>query len=362
MPTPIIAAPIRSLLIVKLSSIGDVVQALPVASALKRRFPAMRISWAAESWTADLLARHPAIDRVIVFPRMALAPAATALRSWFAGLGGAVRTLRSERYDVVLDLQGLFKSSMVALLSGGRVRLGIDGQREGSNLFARALPTRAPGRHAVREYLAAAEALGADGEPVDFGLQVKPAARIAVDQLLAPCKLPALPLIVVNASASARRKRWPDACWVELLDLLGDRARVVLVGGRDQGIRHRAIARAARRPPVDLTGRTSLDELVALLARCDLHVAPDTGSAHIAAALRKPVVGIYGPTPAWRLGPYGQADRLVDAGRLCGRSCARFCLYQFRCLRSIPASAVFAKAAMALERGPRESRDHAAPA
>ena len=350
----------RSLLIIKLSSIGDVVQALPVATALKRQFPLTRISWAAESWTAALLTEHPAIDRVIIFPRMAFASVSTAFRAWFGQLIRAARVLRSESYDVSLDLQGLFKSSMVAVLSGGKSKLGIEGQREGSNLFSRALHTKAPGRHAVEEYLAAAEALGAGGRPADFGLQVKTAARISVEQMLAPLKLPSLPLIVVNASASARRKSWPDARWIELLDLLGDYASVMLVGGQEQCRRHNAIARAARRHPVDLTGRTSLDQLVALLSRCDLHVAPDTGSAHIAAALGKPVVGIYGPTPAWRLGPYGQSDLLVDAGPLCGRSCARFCVHNFRCLRSIPASAVFEKVAAVIDRRAHESRDHEA--
>src|SRR5262245_63412836 len=96
---------LRTFLIVKLSSIGDVVHALPVASALRRQFPSARITWVAEEWTEALVVGHPAVDRVIVFPTMARWPADK--REWIGHLQRAVDELRSETYDVALDLQGL---------------------------------------------------------------------------------------------------------------------------------------------------------------------------------------------------------------------------------------------------------------
>ena len=117
---------LRSVLIVKMSSIGDVVHALPVATALRRRFPQLRISWAVEERAAPLLADHPAIDRVVVFPPMRWGEVGPA---WTRAVARAVRDLTSEAYDVCLDLQGLAKSSLVALLSRAPLRLGTWNQR-----------------------------------------------------------------------------------------------------------------------------------------------------------------------------------------------------------------------------------------
>ena len=112
---------LRHVLIVKLSSIGDVVNALPVASALKRTYPSIRITWAIEQWTAPLVQGHPAIDRVVVFPTMVRWPDKP--RAWWSELRTAVRTLRDESYDVALDLQGLARSAAVAKLSGAPRRI-----------------------------------------------------------------------------------------------------------------------------------------------------------------------------------------------------------------------------------------------
>ena len=179
--------------------------------------------------------------------------------------------------------------------------------------FAVPLPEGRP--HAVEEYLAVAAALGARSGRVVFGLQASTTARRSVEQLLAASSaLRSGPLIVVNPSASQPWKQWAAERWVRVIDELSNLGPVVLTGSPGQTRAHAAIANETTRRPVDLTGRTTLAELVALLERASLHVAPDTGTVHIAAALAVPVVAIYGPTQPWRVGPYGQPDGVVYHG------------------------------------------------
>jgi lipopolysaccharide heptosyltransferase I len=323
-------------LIVKLSSIGDVVHALPVAHALKQGHARLRIDWAVAERTAPLVIGHPAIDRVLLWPTMA---------GW--------RVLRGSEYDVAIDLQGLARSALVSGLSHSRLRVARARQREAAHLVSYGVPLPAPPAHAVDEYLAVARYLGAPQARPRFDLPVQKSAARAIDALLDEARVdPAGPLIVVNPSASRRWKGWPVERWAEVVAALREEGTVALVGAAAQAAAHDRLARAVP-GVVNLTGRTSLAALVALVARAALHVAPDTGSLHIAAALEVPVVGIYGPTRPSRLGPYGQPDHVVDRGDLCGRACPAYCVHGRRCLAAVAAADVVALARRVLGRAGR---------
>lgn len=336
----------RRVLIIKLSSLGDVAQALPVASALRKRFPELRVTWAVEERCAALLHGHAGVDRVITFPSLSWGAVG---RGWTAACARALRAVRAERYDVALDLQGLLKSSVVALWSRAPVRLGVTPQREGAALVSRAVAVRVGRCHSVDRYLDAAAFLGASRQPVRFGLVVQPTARASLGQLLRQHGAAAAdPLIVIAPSPSRRAKAWPDDRWPAVIDAMADEGTVVLVGSAAQRRRHQALAARARRPPIDLTGATSVAELVALLDASALHIAPDTGTLHVAAALGRPVLGLFGPTPPWRLGPYGQRDSALHREDACGVTCPRICMSRRRCLRVIGAEEVVARARAAL--------------
>src|SRR5262245_11677165 len=334
----------RRLLIIKLSALGDVVRALPVASALRRRFPSIRLTWAVEERFAALLRRHPAVDRVVTFPQMDW----RALdRAWPAAWRRAVRAVRAEPYDVALDLQGLFKSSVIALCSRAPLRLGLPPQREGAWLVSRAIPVRH--RHVVDRFVDCAAYLGAAPATVDFSVPVEPSAAASLARRLGEHDVsPAAPLIVISPSAAGAWRDWPDHHWSSVADALAEAGTVVLVGSAVHRRRHRALAERARRRPIDLTGATSVAELVALLDRCALHLGPDTGTVHIAAALGRPVVSVYGPTPPWRAGPYGQLDFAVYRPGACGVGCPRLCVSGRRCLRAIMPDEVIERAHAAL--------------
>jgi heptosyltransferase I len=332
------------LLIVKMSSIGDVVHALPAASALRRTYPELRISWLIEEEFAALVDGHPGVDRVVAIPSVTRGRITARL----AALREAVRLVRAERYDVALELQGLMVSSLIALLAGARVRVGRPRRREGAHLLTRRIP-RPEGAHAVEESLACARFLGAAPGPVCFALPVAPAAAATIASKLVALRIPPdTPLVVLNPSASAAWKLWPAEHWTVVATELARAANIVLIGSRRERSRHNQIARQAGGDVYDLTGETSLAELIAILDHCSLHIAGDTGSSHIAAALGRPVVGIFGPSDPQRLGPYGQGEFLISGADLCGRLCPHWCSNALLCLRSITPDRVVAQARRAM--------------
>jgi heptosyltransferase-1 len=345
-------ARLRSVLVVKMSSIGDVVQALPVATALRRWRPELRISWAVEEWVEPLLAEHPAIDRLISFPTMRWRSVGS---RWAARFRDAVRRLREEPYDVAVDLQSLAKSSLVSLLSRAPVRIGHAWQREGARWVSRPVAHQ-PGVHAVEEYLACAQALGAPPTEVRFDLPVRESARNAANALLAGHGIVGGAPVVINPSAGRARKCWPAERWIEVAAGLAGAGDLVLVGTAAQMRRHRAIARSSGAEVCDLTGRTTLAELVALLERSALHVCHDSGSANIAAALGVPVVSVFGPTDPRRLAPYGQSHLALGGNALCGATCPVLCPYRRRCLDGVTAEEVVRTARAVLSDTPSAAR------
>ena len=217
-----------------------------------------------------------------------------------------------------------------------------------------AVPLPATTVHAVDEYLCVARAVGAAVDPVDFTLPVSDDARRSVDRLLANHQVPAgRPLIVVNPSAARSWKHWPSERWSELLDALADAGTILVIGTAPQVAAHQAITQQARRRPIDLTGRTTLAEMIALLDRAALHLAPDTGTVHVAVALGTPVVAIYGPTSRVRVGPYRHPESVMAHDQLCGRGCPAYCVYGRRCLSAVTTAEVLDKALAAISGGGR---------
>ena len=307
--------------LVKLSSLGDVVHALPVAATVKRRLPDAHVTWVVERREALLLAGNPDVDVVV--------PIDT--RSWrrrwrprgMAATVSAVsvlrRRLRDGKFDVALDLQGLAKSGLVTVATGAPLRIGFDRRwgREGrlNALFTnRRVTPPADARHVVEQYLALLGPLGL-GEPVrEFSLPVQAWAEGRIEQVLMAAGLkPRDRLVVINPGAGRPDKRWSPERFRELATRLVDdlAANVVVVWGPSEQSAAYAIAAAQRgvllAPPTDLT------ELIAVLRRASVMVAADTGPLHLAAAVGTPCVGLFGPTSAVRNGPFGRGHRVLQA-------------------------------------------------
>lgn len=307
LPSQTIEAP--RVLIVKRSSLGDVVLALPVACALRDRYPDAHIAWVVESRFADVVLGHPALDEVILVNRQYLGKPLELIREWWRMRG----ELRRRRFDWTIDLQGLFKSAMLLPCSGAARRIGrAEHRRELSYLlYNERSPLQPENLHAVNRYLEVAEYLGCDISRPRFDLPVQPGSLEWADAVIRDAAMPPdRPLVGLNAGTSHARKCWPPERFVEVANAVGDVNWVVL-GGPDEKDLAYGIADQIRGPNVVTAGRTDLPKLVAMLSRLDAVISGDTGPMHISAALGVPVVALFGPTNPATNGPFGPRHRVL---------------------------------------------------
>lgn len=322
-------------LIIKLSSIGDVVHTLPALHALRKGFDKSgvkaEIDWLVEEAASGILEDNPLIDKVI-----------TVRRGWGRNLGNNIKTARllaKERYDIVMDFQGLFKSGVWVLLSKGKRRIGFSNAREGSHIFLNEkLPPYDPERHAVDRYLDLARYAGGVAENVVFPINIPRGAEKSVAEKLERCGAiaPGSPFFVMVARARWATKLWDDEKFAEFARRMTERTGffAVLTGGQKdrealESMRSKIGARA-----VNLAGMTGLQELSALLKRSRFVLTVDSGPMHIAAACGSKVAALFGPTAPWRTGPYGSGHRIISKGVECS-PCFRKSCADARCMGGI---------------------------
>lgn len=292
------------LLVIRLGSMGDIVHALPAVAALRAAHPAAQMDWVVERKWMDLLAGCAVASEIIPQER---------------GLGATlrlVRELRTRRYDVALDFQGLYKSAALAFFSGARGRIGLAASHARESGASRFYTQRVTPRdkHVVEMNLELARAAGAGGGPAQFPLHVSDAAKAWLDRQLEGRGLSEF--YVLSPGGGWRSKCWPAEQYGHLHRKLAERHgwRGIVTYGPGE----RALAEAARLvagEPEPLVLGTDMAQLKALLGRAKFVVAADTGPLHLAAALGTPVVGLFGPTDPQRNGPYGQLDAVVRNAR-----------------------------------------------
>ncbi|MBI3002280.1 MAG: glycosyltransferase family 9 protein [candidate division NC10 bacterium] len=320
--------PLRVLL-VKMSSLGDLVHALPTAAALKRGL-GCRLTWVVNAAYADLVRCCRAVDAVLPFDR----------QHPLRGLSGFLRALRRERYHMALDLMGLLKSALIARLARAEVVLGASYNREGARfLYHACVGPQDLDRHAVLQNLDAATYLGLEADPGAFPLTFPPPET----------PLPsARPVAALIPGARWATKRWPEERFAAVAGrLLAEGIHVLVVGeaGADEESHWPAGVQ-------DLRGKTSLVELGAVLTRADLVIANDTGPMHLAAALNRPVIALMGPTDPRRTGPAGEGHRVLSGSPACSPCFSRTCRNPDRlcCLTAVEPEAVLAAAREVLRR------------
>jgi heptosyltransferase-1 len=309
------------ILLVKLSSFGDVIHALPTLEALREAYPTGHITWLVEAAYAPLLSGHPALDEVWIAPR--LRPAEFFSGSNPAALRRLLQQLRAQPFDLVVDVQGLFKSALWVALAQSPRKVGYDRTRELSYLpLTEGVPPFDPEAHAVRRYLNLAHYLGAPPAPPRFRLGLDAAADIAA---LFPAGTGA-PLVVLHPGARWASKLWPPASWANLAEWFHAQGFQIAVTGSpaDQELAADITAQG-RAPLINLTGRTSLAQLAGILRKTRLAVTTDTGVMHLAAALGTPVTALFGPTAPWRTGPFGPGHQVVRLNLPCSPCFKRHC-------------------------------------
>jgi heptosyltransferase I len=309
------------ILLVKLSSFGDVLHGLPTLEALRDALPRAHITWLVEAAYAPLLSGHPALDEVWIAPR--LRPAELFSGANLAALRRLVQQLRARPFDLVLDIQGLLKSAVWVALARSPRKVGYDRTRELSYLaLTERVPPFDPEAHAVRRYLNLAHYLGAPPALPRFRLGLDAAADIAA---LVPSE-PDRPLAVLHPGARWASKLWPPAFWARLAEWFhGQGFQVAVTGSAADRELATGITAHCRTPRLNLAGRTSLAQLAGILRKARIAVTTDTGAMHLAAALGTPVAALFGPTAPWRTGPFGDGHQVVRLNLPCSPCFKRHC-------------------------------------
>ena len=324
------------MLIVLPGALGDVVRALPLLGRLRRAWPAATLAWAVEPLSAPLLEGHPWLDETLVFARDRGARAFVPF----------LARVRRGRFDVALDLGRSAKSAVIAWASGARERLAFgrrDGREGGWLLATRRLPPQDPSRPKLEHFLAFGDALGLPAAPIAFGL-----APTAAEEREAAAFTAALPrpLVAACVGSSCPSRRWFPERMAALLEQLGTGA--VVLGAASDAAFAAAVLRAVSGRVRDLVGRTTLRQLLAVLACADVAVGPDSGALHLAAAVGTPAVSLWGATSALRSAPFGSERFAVQGSAPCAPCFLRTCPIDRVCMQAISVAAVQARVVEAL--------------
>jgi heptosyltransferase-1 len=360
----------RKILLIKLSAVGDVVHTIPVLNKLRRRYPMAQLDWLVTPAIAELLRHHPAVTNIIEFEREAwstpwrLAP--------FASYARLAAKLSAAAYDLVVDMHGQFRTAALTLATGAPARIGFDrpragvwdasprkfpeharkhawqGAREGSWMaYTHHIPVPTLDLHAVDRYLNVGPILGLDREPADFSFPIPQSAVSRVETLLAQHAVGRADIVIMAPGTIWETKRWGSDRFAKVAGhFLSKGFAVILIGSQRERVVCEEVAALAP-GAVDLAGMTALSELAALIRRSAISITNDSGPMHLAVALDRPVVSIFGPTdPVW-IGPYGRANAVLHADLECSPCYLRklkHCHHDHACMRGVSAPAVIERA------------------
>ena len=340
-------SPDKKFLIIKLSSLGDVVHTLPVLSTLRKNHPRAFIAWVVEENYKDLLAHNPNLDEVIPIRTKAWR------KNWnvktLKGISEVVRRLRQHRFDIALDLQGLIKSGVIACLSGARKKIGFHPQncRESMNTWFtnHKGPETKPGTHVVDIYLSLLELVDDCHPPtLGFPLESPPETGLLIDTFFKNhSDLSSKPVIGINPGAGFETKLWNLDRFASLADRISDElgCSILLTWGPGEEKMVQHIGEEMTRkfwiaPP------TTILESIPLYRKLSLLVSCDSGPLHVCAALGIPTVALFGPTDPARNGPYGSGHEVVSKTLPCSHCWKKTCpLHTKECMDSISVEEVF---------------------
>jgi lipopolysaccharide heptosyltransferase I len=311
------------ILILKPSSLGDVVQSIPVLRMLKKHLPQSEIHWWISTGLSSLLECDPDLAGIVPFDRQRW----TTPRFW-REIVRDIRALRGRQFDWVIDLQSLARSAIVAWMARGTHTIGLADYREGAPaLYDAAVPRPSHQTHAVDWYL---EVLKALGVPIRWDFDWMPVRKDVCARMDDKWPVRQERWILFQPGARWLNKRWPVEHFGKLAQTLLSRdrgLRIGIIGSRQETDLAEAIAAYAPASCLNLAGQTSLPEMVEWIRASRLLVTNDTGPMHIAAALGTPIVAIFGPTSPHRTGPYRQIDKALGAGLPCAPCMKSHCFH-----------------------------------
>ncbi len=276
------------ILVIKLGALGDVINTLPVVVNMHRHFNA-EIHWLVAPLSLPILTGHPSVGKTVVFDRRRLKESLPQL----------LRAIRATEYDIIIDFQRILKSALFCMAARGRRRIGFDTNRckEMTGLFPfERIPPGDPDSHMLTQYMEFGEYLGVPCSRVSWNIP-----RFENHGLQLPAEY-----IVLNIGATKQPNRWPSDRFAELADRIHESFRMpcVITGGPEDRGDAVVVQNRARSEIINLAGRTSLTELVEIIARAECVITADTGPMHLACGLGTNLIALFGPSDPSRTGPF----------------------------------------------------------
>jgi heptosyltransferase-1 len=292
------------ILLIKPSALGDIVQALPVLTGLRRQWPEAQIDWIVNDSLAEILEGHPCLNKTILYPRKRWTTPQRIPEMWRWG-----QRLRAEKYDMTIDLQGLFRSALMTWAANSPRRLGLESAREGSRAFYNEFIADTA-LSAAERYLTTLEHLNIPVQRHDFQLRARVPLPNAVRDLG--------PYVVLHPYSRWRTKLWPWRYYQDLVDAMPEHKFVVV--GEGPWFPLEATGRLT-----DLRGKLTLSTLVSVLDKAQVVLSTDSGPAHIAGALGRPTLVLFGATDWRKTKPSGTNVSIQTYGLFCSPCLKRTC-------------------------------------
>lgn len=364
---PLLTREFLRILLIKPSALGDVIHTIPVLEKLRRRYPRARIDWLLTPENAELVRHHPGLSHAVIFDRHKLGALARPMDATF-GLVRLLARLRRAHYDLVIDLHGQLRSAFFALATGASVRIGFDkpipfartksehfvlqnrpqrgwrGARENSWIaYTHHIPIPTLDVHAVDRYLWLGRLLGFDAAKPEMGIFLSSESEAKAQNLLAAANFSKFTVLVPGTVWET--KHWPAERFAEVGRAL-KRERgldIIIVGTPREKARCVKVAQLCP-GALDLCGKTTPTDLAALIQRAEICVTNDSGSMHLAIALQRPVVSLFGPTNPVHIGPYGHPESVIRIDHLACSPCnyrrLSQCPHEHSCMQQLTASMV----------------------
>ena len=331
--------------------VGDSLMTVPALRALRRVLPDANITLVTRPGAKGIFSEADFIDDLLVYDRKNVFSVVPQIRKW-----------RRREFDLALLFQNAFEAALIPFMAGVPVRLGYATEsRQALLTHPLPLPDWRSSRHEVFYYLYLVTALEQSlyesssicEQPPDASIEISDARRLRATELLRAHGVSEEESVVAlcPGSINSRAKRWPAEAYAALADrLIESDHKVLLIGSRDEAdVSNEVVSRMRNRPAV-LTGKTSLDEITAVLAATDLIVTNDTGPAHIGAALGRPTIVIFGPTNPLTTRPFSPSAEILRHPPECAPCMLRDCPIDHRCMTAITVDEVFERSHALLKR------------
>ena len=302
---------IQRILLIRLSSIGDVLLASPVAEKLRQHFPKAHITWVVETKSKDVIEGNPFVDEVLVWHRKNWNEQARQKKEYLQLIHlnyNFLQSIRALRADLVINMQDDFRSAALANISGARYRICSKTFRESNRWFANILVDNTLEKHAMLQYVSLLSPLGIGVKDTHMTMPFTSEDIVYSNSLLVEQGLQPKQFAVLNPAASSENKIWPTKYYAALADLLIEKCNtpVVFLGADSDRALVAEIICKMNHKAHDFSGKTTLKQLGALVQNAQIFISGDTGPLHIAAAVGTPTVSLFGPTDPAKYAPLGK--------------------------------------------------------